>query len=530
MSAPTIATEYQIGIDNALIQVPQNYTVPANPPALHNPPLSTDTMNVNGVTKDSVTIYVSAIHDFSNPLLISFFVRRIDKVFQLTSNITYNSIPNTTSMTVTSVYGFNVTDTVQLDSISELNPTSVISTITQITANVITVAGNIPSDLGTSAFTITDLTTSVDPALDTLDETTVPVDGDALPLQIGTSATNMQSGVWNATYKGWAGYINNAPNTGALYLTPNASNALSTYTPQNYITLWLNPNNTGGAIDPNHPPSYQVNLFALDTITNTYASCNFTLVVLPSVASYGLGVFAKQVEPLLLKAPSTYTGTATSATATVMADTTTPLTLTSNSVIGYYLQYTSGNCANLCLPIISNTATSVTTASFTTQWGLTPSNGDSYRILQPIGFINSVALPPDGSNAYYVEIVLTWYPLEPAITAPASISVTSNILTPSFAPLTTQDIQSRVNTYIIDIGNTTINGITLATFTSITLPANFTRNAPSNPVLLHLTLSTSANPTSSNPVETHGLIELLGTDANGVSASAYTGITVVALT
>ena len=40
MVAPTVSNVFWIGVDNALIQVPQNYTVPANPPSIPNPPVS----------------------------------------------------------------------------------------------------------------------------------------------------------------------------------------------------------------------------------------------------------------------------------------------------------------------------------------------------------------------------------------------------------------------------------------------------------------------------------------------------------
>jgi hypothetical protein len=88
------------------------------------------------------------------------------------------------------------------------------------------------------------------------------------------------------TFEVSQGWTNTLPFT----LIPNAGSALSTYAAQNYQTLWINPQTTGGIIDPNHPPSYLVSIYAVDPITNTYASCSFTLVILPSVAEYGLGV------------------------------------------------------------------------------------------------------------------------------------------------------------------------------------------------------------------------------------------------
>jgi len=216
-----IASGFQIGVDNALIQVPQNYTVPANPPTPHNPPNLGDTPNPNGTTKDSVTLYVSAIKGFNHALTISYFIRKID--FRVNSDTT-----------------------------------------------------TLPVD----------------------DYTLVPADGDALPLRIGTDVTNLttvSAPVWDGINFGWHGPITASDDITLLTLYPNASNSLNTYVAQNYVTLWINPNTTGGGINPAHPPAYQVNLYAADITdphaTNTCASCSFTLVVLPSINTYGLGVY-----------------------------------------------------------------------------------------------------------------------------------------------------------------------------------------------------------------------------------------------
>lgn len=201
MASPTLASDFQIGVDNALIQVPQYYTVPANPPAEPNPPdgLSLVTNIAKSTTKDTVTIYVSAIKGFNHTLTMSVFIQRIDL--------------------------------------------------------------------------------SVDPLLPPSDVTTAPAD----QLLIGQSHTNMLACVYDPVDNGWK-------QTFLWFLIPNVSNSLNTYVATNFRTLWINPQGTGGNIDPNHPPSYLVNIYAVDPISNTYAACSFTLVVLPSVVNYGLGV------------------------------------------------------------------------------------------------------------------------------------------------------------------------------------------------------------------------------------------------
>ena len=144
------------------------------------------------------------------------------------------------------------------------------------------------------SFFIRKIDSTIDPNLPPADSTTVPADGDPLPIEIGTTSSNLvgNTGTWDGTYKGWKGKIwMDDAHTQQATLTPNASNSLNTYIAQNFRTLWINAQTTGGAISPNHPPSYQVNIYALDTISNTYTACSFTLVVQPSLVNYGLGVY-----------------------------------------------------------------------------------------------------------------------------------------------------------------------------------------------------------------------------------------------
>jgi hypothetical protein len=201
---PAIATLFQIGVDNALIQVPQNYTVPANPPSEPNPPnnLAVPTTNTQiTTTSDSVTIYLSAIKGFSNSLQMSFIVQPITS----------------------------------------------------------------------------DLAASLGWTLSPLDSTTAAWQG-----SIGSTSIN-----WVSASSGPLPFTMQA----------NTTNSLNTYLATNYQTLWINPGNSGVSINPSHPPSYLVSIFAFDPLTFTYAACNFTIVVVPSIANYGLGVYVKSYVP-----------------------------------------------------------------------------------------------------------------------------------------------------------------------------------------------------------------------------------------
>jgi len=208
MPAPTLSTLFQIGVDSALIQVPQNYTVPANPPSEPNPPnnLAIPTQNTQiTTTSDSVTIYLSAIKGFNNTVSMTFLVQ-----------------PITTTLAASLGY-----------------------------------------------------------TLSPLDSTTAPWQG-----FIGSTSSNWLTGTYDGAASGWAGTL-------PFSMQSNVNNALNTYVAKNYQTLWINPGLSGGAINPSHPPSYLISIFAFDPVTNTYAACNFTLVVVPSIATYGLGVYTK---------------------------------------------------------------------------------------------------------------------------------------------------------------------------------------------------------------------------------------------
>src|SRR5208282_5753850 len=101
MSAPTISTLFQLGVDNAMIQVPQNYTVPSNPPSEPNPPnnLAVPTNNLQTTnTSDSVTIYLSAIKGFSKPLSMSVLIQPMTTSLAASLGFTLSPLDSTTAL------------------------------------------------------------------------------------------------------------------------------------------------------------------------------------------------------------------------------------------------------------------------------------------------------------------------------------------------------------------------------------------------------------------------------------------------
>jgi len=419
MSAvPALASDYQIGVDNALIQVPQNYTVPANPPSEPNPPSSTLQSTKNAqttTTKDSVTIYVSAIKGFNNPLTMSFFIKKID--------------------------------------------------------------------------------TTVDPNLSPADATTVPTDGAPLPILIGSTHLNWVQGVWDGTNEGWKATL-------PFMLTPNVSNSLNTYVATNFQTLWINPQNTGGKISPNHPPSYQVNIYAHDPLTNSFAACSFTLVVSQSAAQYGLGVYEVTHNP---------TPTIPTQSTFVNAD-------SNNGTFNLYVDNVQGFMIDQTIEIGRGTPrdeiNSVTGvfADHIVLFGAllfthTASEADSVLGYQTQIFTNKVSLSASAAPPN-VQLGFQYYPLEPTYSQPADIHISFKI--PS-------DIHS-----IINQATSTINGTPLNTFVDFVIPAGtYTRDTPFAsdliPVYIELTGAAAGY---------RALFELIGTDNNGVTATAYTIIEV----
>lgn len=485
-----------------MLQVPQNYTVPANPPTLHNPPISSDPApNANGTVKDSITVFVSAILGYNTPLSISYFIRRLDQTVD-------PSMPSE-DQTLLPAYGDTTlplrigTDIINLDANA---PTWVIvnsGTSTSASGNTLTDSGHtwvVNAYVGLWLLM-----------------TSGPASGQYLQIVSNTTHTLTLSGsfsptptlgggdTYQVTPLGWSGYIGNQDDNPLDYLTltPNKvvggvyQNPLYTYAPFNYVTLFINPHTIGGAIDPNHPPSYQVNLYAFDIYQNVYAACSFTLVVLPSTATYGLGVTAHSVSSVLA-------GTSTTVSSFQMTDNT--QLWTSNQWEGYLLEYTTGAASGQVQQIFLNDATTLTTGTFHT----TPANGDQYAILKIGAFVNSVSLKTNGGTT--VDVVFQWYPIEPQVSAPVAVTVTANAF------------ESR----IIAPTNSTLDGVELGHSPFYIIPASFTRDFPSEYSHLHLELNATADATSADPTARRSAIEVMGMDENGVSATACIAISVIA--
>jgi hypothetical protein len=426
---PTVATDFQIGVDNAMIQVPQNYTVPANPPATPNPPtlLVQPTNTTTTTTKDSVTIYVSAIKGFTNLLTMSFFIQRID--------------------------------------------------------------------------------TSVDPDLPSpLDATTALWQG-----EIGDGLTWATS-TYDSVEDGWKGSF--SIGAGAWYLRPNGDstvNSLNLYEAQNYRTLWINPQSTGGAINPNHPPSYEVNIYAFDPITNTVAACSFTLVVLPSVASYGLGV----METLFVST-----------------------TLTANAIVGTtYLSVvsTTGFKVGETIDILTRSEHWVigSIPDATTLIITTPiSSHDPPMITDVVTnrsvFCNSVSIKNDDTDS--ATITFNFYPLEPYGTTSAPVAIYIDYFNSLIIDTTKSTITALLQTSsLVDYftGKGTLTQPIPFWVEGLTGPS-FSRDAPSAPVTVTLFLRAPGPPLPPGYVyPDHALFKLTGIDSNGVSATAYTVIRVI---
>ena len=442
MSSPTVATLFQIGVDSAQIQVPQNTTVPVNPPSIPNPPTSTSIASNSSTasTNDSITLYVSGIKGFNNPLTISFFIQQVS----------------------------------------------------------------------------TALDSSISPA----DSTTASWMG-----SIGSTPTNMVSGTYNAIKNGWTGTL-------PFTLTPMAGTqtALNTYVATNYITLFINPGLTGGAIDPSLPPSFLVNIYALDTVTNTVASTNFVLVVIPSQASYGLGVYVKtphiSSSPFSFSYPFNYIDTFSNA-----------VTLQRNGATTVYLYYffyplEPAMIAPTNLNITLNVSGSVVdeTASYITM----PVSGT------PIEFMNFTAANGIGGvvGGFTRETNYDWYG-NTYITG-ISTSSTSTIMTDTTLSLLPNELFGYFLYYTS--GPATGRSLVIASNTTDTITTSFafspaptpgggdtfqiiTPNFGSSPVVVQLNLLGSpVDQHSTTPTLTHGLIQVTATDTNGVSVSAYTAI------
>lgn len=457
----SISTVFQIGVDNALITVPQNYTVPANPPSMPNPPTTPLTpSNINPTTtNDSVTIYLSAIKGFQNPLTISFLIQPI------------------------------------------------------------TLA----------------LAESLGLPLSNLDSTTAPWQG-----LIGSTTSDWITGVYDAPHNGWKGAF-------AFQLTSNNGNALNTYAATNFKTLWINPQITGGAINPSHPPSYLVSIFAYDPITTTYASCNFTLVVVPSMATYGLGVYTKAKVFSQIGSPAVPTVSRYDYINSVTLQKDGFATTHSYAVIDYFFYplepaSTSSHNIDIAVNIFNSqiidkdnsTVTNPTTRSLPTPGLLgTPVTLGTY------GFTGSVS--SYGVNAITGPVTRDT-PTPVVVANSSATSSTATVLTDSTLSLVPNSLVGGLLTYVtgpaagqyLMVLSNTPTTVTTGAFSpapdasgdDYVLYSSVQYGSPYLEIVLYL------NPISdlTIPTNQHALLEVTATDSLGVSVSAYTAIYVAGVT
>jgi hypothetical protein len=498
-STAPVATKFNLGIDNALITVPQNYTVPANPPSMPNPPNTTSVVTINTASttvKDSVTIYASSILGFQNELVLSFLIQRIDQ--------------------------------------------------------------------------------TIDSALAPVDATITPADGEPLPILIGDTTGDWVTGTWNAGLNGWVGNLpfNLTPYPG---YQPTNKSALTQYVATNYKTLFINPMGTGGTIAPDHPPSYQVNIYAYDSQSGqpspasyTYAVCNFTLVVSPSVANYGLGVSCLQltdlsaVKPLPNPVVTTYCANEISLAGhnSLYVKSTSGFHVGDSVIIGLG---TSRQDPPPMLPIVEANAVSaiVSPTELTLVTALTythtPGEQDSVGDYMLYSYINTVTISLSSfdfpTNEPYVNLYYFFYPLEPTSANPNPITVSlgypaGETLVAGKAVGGAGGYNTFIWTSTIDLNNSeiTFNSITTSllnynpgTTANSVIPAYPTsgyvtrdvqRYGTNEPYSWWLHLVFLKSPLEAGfPVITAGdsyLLQVIGQDSKGVTATAYTIIRVTA--
>jgi len=492
MVAPTVSNVFWIGVDNALIQVPQNYTVPANPPSIPNPPVNTVSFSDTTTTGTTATVLQDSGALWTVNHWVGYYLK-------YTSGLAINQIrailSNTATTITTNAFSPAPDDSGDTFQILYATPTVSGTTTTKdsVTIYVSAIKGfNNPLTL---SFFLQKIDSAVDPNISSVNATTATWVG-----KIGSSPSAWTTGTFTTLSSGESGWKGLLSST----LAPNSGNALNTYTTQNYQTLFINPEGTGNVINPTLPPSYKVNVFAYDSITNTYAVCDFTLVVLPSIATYGLGVVQK---------------IATANTVVNKDSNTRTFILFVKSVTGFAVgqQIVIGANTSRMEPATIGALNSHPVSFLALDAALTYTHlkTDADPVAGNMAFCNSVDL----LRAGYITLFYYFYPIEPKASVPYPITITVNTV-------------SR----LIDYANTTlayspgfVTPIPLTYSQQIVIPTTptITRDAISNPVVvtLYLVASGTLPYDPAIPTNNHALFELIGTDTNNVSASSYTVVT-----
>jgi len=503
MVAPTVSNVFWIGVDNALIQVPQNYTVPANPPSTPNPPVNSviasgtaQIFTTNTVLYTTLLMTPNAYVGYILTYTTGPAAGETEIILSNTaSTITTNPFPSTP---------------VPGNSFQVILPTptsgGTTTTKDSVTVYVSAIKGfNNPLTL---SFFLQKVDSTVDPNISAIDSTVADWVGN-----IGTSPTSWTTGTYTTlptTESGWAGYIP-AYSGGNAILQPNSGNVLNTYATTNYQTLFINPETTGGVINPSFPPSYKVNIFAYDSVTNTYAACSFTLVVLPSVATYGLGVLQKTATA------NTYVNVDSSGLV-LHVKSTKGFEVGQQIVIGK----NTARCEVATIGVVNATPVSffaLNTGPMT--YSHTAAEADT--VSGNMVFTNSVNLLRNGhdpSIGSFVTLYYYFYPLEPTASVPNPITITL------------QDFSSQ----LIDTTNSTISSpyysggtpVALSAYTNQIVipssPTSITGDNISQPVIVTLYLA-NVTYNASDPTTYHTLLKLIGTDINGVTTTSYTVVT-----
>jgi len=490
---PTVSNVFWIGVDNALIQVPQNYTVPANPPSTPNPPVNT-TMETDSTTTGTTA---TVCHDTGVTWVVNHWVAYyLNYTSGPAAGQTRAILSNTAHTITTNAFSSTPNDSGDVFKILYATPTIGGTTTTKdsVTVYVSAIKGfNNPLTL---SFFLQKIDSSVDPNMSSINATTATWVG-----KIGSAPTAWTTGTFTPLASGESGWKGLLSST----LVPNAGNALNTYTTQNYQTLFVNPENTGNVINPTLPPSYKVNIFAYDSITNTYAVCDFTLVVLPSIATYGLGVLQK-----IATANTVVNKNSNSGTLILFVKSVTGFVVGQQIVIGA----NTPRMEPATIGVVNSHPVPFLALDATLTYTHTKAQADP--VAGNMAFCNSVDLLRSG----FITLFYYFYPLEPKAFVPNPITITVNVISK-----------------LIDASNTTlayspgfVTPIPLNTYSQqIVIPTipTITRDSISNPVVVTLYLVSSGtlpyDPTK--PTNNHTLFELIGTDTENVSVSSYTVVT-----
>jgi hypothetical protein len=256
------------------------------------------------------------------------------------------------------------------------------------------------------------------------------------------------------------------------------------------------------------PPSYKVNVFAYDSITNTYAVCNFTLVVLPSIADYGLGVVQK-----IATANTTVNKNSTAGGVVLFVKSVTGFAVGQQVIV-------APNTTRMeihTIGVVNSQPVPFLALNELLTYTHTAAQADP--VAGNLVFCNSVEMPRGG----HVTLAYYFYPLEPEPSVPNPITITvepSSNFSKTASPIIDNSLTTLAYPGIapIQLGSY-VNDIIIPTTPTIT------RDALSSPVVVTLYLAAGLpayDPNDVEPTSNHFLFQVKGTDTLNVVASSYT--------